>query len=216
LAVCIQSRGRKAKPLPAVVRRQWSAKNDKPPPASGVGSTEQAWFSLLCGHPDCSIMLQIKTVCQREEAALRCRVHSTGTSSDGSRHRGLSQAQRAAVELLRQLAAGSITVEQYRMLPVQKPIDIVLEDFGVMIEVDGAQHAQSSTGWGEPAGAQHERDRQLDRLVLSMGLRLLRLHHQDAACWHKHVLAAMKKVQEQPQCSFVWYTASYPASSRVA
>lgn len=84
LAVCIQSRGRKAKPLPAVVRRQWSAKNGKPPPASGVGTTEQAWFSLLCGHPDCSSLLQIKTSRTSDQAIPAGTCHSSGRPPGGA------------------------------------------------------------------------------------------------------------------------------------
>lgn len=54
--------------------------------------------------------------------------------------------------MLQGMEAGSLTVEQFRVLPwMQKPIDIVLEDYGLMIEVDGAQHAHGSTGFGQAA-----------------------------------------------------------------
>lgn len=111
--------------------------------------------------------------------------------------------------------AGSLSHEQYRALPRRKPIDICMDAWGIVIEVDGSQHSASSTGFGQEAGAQHERDRQLDRSVLSSRHRLVRLHHQDAASWGRHMLAAMRRVQQQPDSSFVYYSASYPESSRV-
>lgn len=111
---------------------------------------------------------------------------------------------------------GRISVEQYRALPLaQKPFDFVLDEWGVMIEVDGSQHAANSTGFGQAAGERHDRDREIDRGVLRFGMRLLRLHHADAQHWGKHVLAAIKHVKQHPTCSFVWYSASFLASSRV-
>lgn len=107
-------------------------------------------------------------------------------------------------------------MEQYRALDLaQKPIDMVLESHAIMVEVDGRQHAQHSSGWGEEAAAQWERDRQLDRAVLSSGRRLVRLHWRDAASWEQHVMAAMRRVQQDPSSSFVYYSASYPACCRV-
>lgn len=114
------------------------------------------------------------------------------------------------------MGAGRVSVEQFRVLQwAQKPIDAVLEEHGILLEVDGAQHAESSTGFGQQQGAQHERDRQLDRDVLAAGRRLLRLHHQDAASWGQHVQAAIQRAQQQPSSGFVFYSASYPESSRV-
>jgi very-short-patch-repair endonuclease len=202
--------------LPEVVHRRWLvAANGGPPPTSGTGSTQQAWFGLECGQ--CLTKIQIKTACKRGESAFRCRVHN----SKGNEQRGLGALQRAALVVLQGTpGVGHISVEQYRALGVaQKPFDFVLEDWSILIEVDGSQHAAGSTGFstgfGQPAGAQHERDREVDRGVLRSGLRLLRLHHADAHHWGKHVLAAITRVQHAPQCSFVYYSASYPASSRV-
>ena len=98
---------------------------------------------------------------------------------------------------------------------MQKPIDIVLEDHGLLKEVDASQHAASSSGFGQSVGAQYERDCQLDRAVLSNGMRLVQLHHLDAASWCKHVQEAMQRVQQYPYSSFVYYSASKPESSRV-
>lgn len=128
----------------------------------------------------------------------------------GSSGRGLSHYQRLALSLLLALLGpGSCSVEQYRLLPVaRKPIDIVVEATGLLVEVDGPQHAPSSSGWGEAAGAQCERDRQFERAVLASGGRLLRLHWEDTACWLSHVLAALQRCK-QPG-GFVYYSASYP------
>lgn len=111
---------------------------------------------------------------------------------------------------------GDISVEQYRLLSaMQKPIDIVLEKYGLLVEVDGSQHAQSSTGFGQAAGDQYRRDRQLDASVVSSGKALVRLHHQDSASWARHVHAAIQRLQQNPSSSFVYYSSSYPASRRV-
>jgi hypothetical protein len=43
----------------------------------------------------------------------------------------------------------------------------------------------------------------------------VRLHHLDTSSWAKHVQAAIKHVQQHPNSSFVYYSASYPQHSRV-
>lgn len=109
-----------------------------------------------------------------------------------------------------------MTVEQFRALCiVQKPVDIVVEPFNLFVEVDGSQHAASSTGFGQAAGEQCERDKQFDAAVLRTGGRLLRLHCLDVASWPSHIQAALKRAKEQPGSSFVYYSASYPAQRRV-
>lgn len=125
--------------------------------------------------------------------------------------------QRAAVALvLRRLGPGSCTVEQYRLLTVaQKPIDIVVEQCSLFIEVDGQQHAASSTSFGEATGAQCERDKQFERGVLASGGRLLRLHWADVGNWATWLEAALRRCR-QPGSSFVYYSASYPPGRRVA
>lgn len=191
--------------------------NGRPAPDSGVGSEEHAWFLLSCGK--CKTKIQLRTACKYLEAAFRCKVCGDSSSSNGegsSRQRRLSAPQLAAVRMLQQLpGAGPVSVEQYRVLPMQKPIDAVLDEYNIMVEVDGSQHAESSTGFGQAAGAQHKQDRQVDRAVLAMGGRLVRLHWQDEASWMRHVQAAIQRVQQQPNSSFVYYSASFPQSSRV-
>lgn len=208
MEVCRQQRGRKREPLPPAVLERWSAANNRPPPAFGRNSREQAIFDLTCGQ--CKTTIQIKTVCKKGDGAFQCRLHSKGG-------RGISAPQREAVEILRQIpGVGRISLEQYRVLPLmQKPIDIVLEDHGLLIEVDGSQHLQAGSAFGEAAGEQYRRDREVDRGVLSSGARMVRLDCRDAASWASHVQAAMRRVQQQPSSSFVYYSASYPASSRV-
>ena len=154
--------------------------------------------------------IQVKTACKLLEAAFECRLH-------GGKQRRISAPQLAAVQMLEQLpGAGQITVEQHRVQAAsRKPVDIVLEQHGILIEVDGAQHALSSTGFGQQAGEQFRRDREVDTAVLAGGQRLVRLHHQDAAHWGKHVQAAIRHVHQQPNSSFVYYSASYPQHSRV-
>lgn len=85
-----------------------------------------------------------------------------------------------------------------------------------MIEVDGKHHEKGSGGWGEQAGAQWARDRQLDSSVLGAGGRLVRLHHRDSPTWQLCVQAAIQQVQQHPTSTFVYYSPSYPESSRVA
>lgn len=207
--VCKQ-RGRPAQPLPPEVVLAWdTAQNGRLAPASGRDSTEQAYFLLDCGR--CSTKIQIKTAVKQKETALKCRLH-------GSSGRGISWYQRVAVALLHAvLGPVKCSVEQYRLLSVaQKPVDIVVEHCQLMIEVDGEQHAASSTGWGEDAGAQCERDQQFERGVLASGARLLRLHWADAASWPGHMLAAVRRAEQQPNSSFVYYSASYSADRRVS
>lgn len=203
LVVC-SKRGRPAEPLPPLVVAHWdTARNGgQLPPASGRNSTRQAYFSLTCGQ--CSTKIQIKTVVKQGEAALECRLH-------GSSGRGISVWQQAAVALLHSLLGpGCCTVEQYRLLPVaQKPVDIVVEPAGLLVEVDGPQHAPSSTGFGEEAGAQCARDQQFERSVLSSGMRLLRLHWADLFSWPAHMQAALQRCRQQPSSSFIYYSASY-------
>lgn len=182
--------------------------NGGPPPAGGRSSTAQAYFKLDCGL--CTTKIQIKTAVRNQQTAFRCRRH-------GSDSRGLGHLQRQALEVLEQLpAAGPASVEQYRALSLaQKPVDFVLEDHSLMIEVDGQQHAESSSGWGEAAGAQAQRDRSFDRAVLDSGGRLLRLHWADVASWPAHVQAAIQQCSKQPAAGFVFYSASYPPERRV-
>lgn len=84
-----------------------------------------------------------------------------------------------------------------------------------MVEVDGSHHEEGSSGWGEPAGAQWQRDRQLDSSVLAAGGRMVRLHYRDEPTWQLCMQAAIERVQQQPAASFVYYSPSYPDSSRV-
>lgn len=188
--------------------QRWSAKNGRPPPASGRDSSEQVYFDLDCG---CSTKIQIKTACRNLDTAFQCSVHKS------ERGRGISAPQRAALQAVQQLpGVGSTSVEQFRVLHLaQKPIDIVLEQYGILVEVDGSQHGAGRVAWCEQAGAQFERDRQLDRGVLSSGGRLVRLHWQDEASWHKTVQAAIQRVQQQPNSSFIYYSPSYPEWCRV-
>lgn len=146
---------------------------------------------------------------KNEQTAFDCLKH-------GNKRRRLSAAQQAAVECLEQLpGAGQLSVEQHRAPPTRHPVDIVLEDHGLLVEVDGSQHEEGSSGWGEAAGAQWQRDRQLDRSVLAAGGRLVRLHYRDEPTWQLCMQAAMDQVQQQPGASFVYYSPSYPESSRV-
>jgi hypothetical protein len=135
----------------------------------------------------------------------------------GNEGRGISTTQQAALDVLRMLpGVGAITVEQYRALEAaQKPVDAVLEEHGILIDIDGKQHELHNGGWGEEAGVQWARDRQFDRAVLSMGKRPVRLHWCDEASWSKHVQAAIERVQREPGSSFVYYSASYPQWCRV-
>lgn len=98
---------------------------------------------------------------------------------------------------------------------MQKPIDMVIEQYGMLVELDGRQHEQEEGAFGEAPGAQFDRDRQLDRLVLASGRRLLRLHYNDAESWGKHAWAAIQRVKQAPNSSFVYYSASYPDTCRV-
>lgn len=184
-----------------------TAANGRPPPESGRDSKEQVYFRLTCGQ--CRTKIQIKTAVKQPETAFECKVHGKG--------KRVSVLQLAALALLEWLLGpGSCTTEQYRLLEaMQKPVDIVVEQYALLVEVDGAQHAASSTGFGQDRGAQCERDQQFDRAVLDSGKRLLRLHWADAASWLSHMRAAIRRVQEQPSSSFVYYTASYPAHRRV-
>jgi hypothetical protein len=151
------------------VQQHWSVSNKQPVPASGRDSTEQACFDLDCGQ--CTTQIQIKTACKNLQTCFECRVH-------GSKARSLSAPQLAALAVLQKLPGiGSITVEQFRVLPLmQKPIDMVIEQYGMLVELDGRQHEQEQGAFGEVPGSQYDRDRQLDRLVLASGRRLLRLH----------------------------------------
>lgn len=135
----------------------------------------------------------------------------------GNSGKGISAPQQEAVELVQQLAGTTnITVEQYRLLELaQKAVDIVVEPIQLLMEVDGAQHAANSTGFGEELGEQCKRDKRFDQAVLDGGGRLLRLHHQDRASWGSYILAALRKCQREPGSSFVYYSASYPTSRRV-
>ena len=196
-------------PLPPEVAGRWdTAWNGSPAPASGKDSKQQAYFWLRCGQ--CRTKIQIKTACKQPDLAFACRLH-------GSSGKGISAHQLAAVELVQQLAGThNSTVEQYRVLALaQKAVDIVVEPFGLLMEVDGAQHATDSTGFGEEQGEQCRRDKRFDHAVLSGGGRLLRLHHQDKPSWGRHILAALQKCQQEPGSNFVYYSASYPTSRRV-
>lgn len=209
LVVCKRRQGRAAEPLPAAVAERWCTEdNGGPPPAGGRSSAAQAFFLLDCGQ--CKTKIQIKTAVKNQQTAFRCRQH-------GSEGRGLGRLQRQALEVLQQLpAAGPASAEQYRALSLaQKPVDFVLEEHKLMIEVDGEQHAQSSSGWGQAAGAQCERDRQFDRAVRNSGGRLLRLHWADVPSWLAHVQAAIQQCSQQPAAGFVFYSASYPPERRV-
>jgi very-short-patch-repair endonuclease len=130
----------------------------------------------------------------------------------------MSAPQQQAVACLEQLpGAGRYSVEQHRWARLtRRAIDIVMEDYGVMVQVDGKQHDKDKSAWGEAAGAQWARDRELDRSVLSGGGRMVRLHHSDTATWPLCMLAAMQQVQQQTDSSFLYYSPSYPMSSRVA
>ena len=185
----------------------WDAqRNGGAAPASGRDSKQQAYFWLGCGQ--CSTKIQIKTAVKQGQQAFECPVH-------GSSGRGLSYCQRQALGVLEGLLGpGSCSVEQYRLLPAaRKPIDIVVEGCGLLVEVDGPQHAASSSGWGEAAGVQCERDQQFERTVLACGARLLRLHWADEASWRRHVQAALRRCKEPG--GFVYYSASYPEWRRV-
>lgn len=195
--------------MPAAVVERWCvANNGGPPPAAGRSSTAQAYFTLDCGQ--CVTQIQIKTAVRNQQTAFQCRRHS-------SSGRGLGYLQRQALQILEQEpAAGPVSVEQYRALHLaQKPVDFVLEQHQLMIEVDGQQHAENSSGWGEAAGAQCERDRRFDRAVLDSGGRLLRLHWADEPSWPAHVHAAIQQCNRQPATGFVFYSASYPPERRV-
>ena len=208
LVVCNKKRGRPAQPLPAAVQQHWSEKNGVQPPASGRDSKQQAYFNLDCGQ--CTTKIQIKTACKKWETCFECIVH-------GNKGRGLSAPQLAAMREVQQLPeVGSITLEQYRVLSIQQhAIDMVLEQHCILLEVDGKQHEQDASAYSEAAGAQFERDRQLDLGVLRSGGRLVRLNYKDEASWAKHVQAAIRRVQQQPNCSFMYYSTSYPDSWRV-
>lgn len=211
LRVCKGIRGRPALPLPSEVVQHWDVQqNGRPAPGSGRNSTEQAYFWMDCGL--CSTKIQIKTACKQLGAAFECRVHS-------SSGRGISWWQRRAAAVLQQVLGGgsdTVSVEQYRALDIaQKPVDIVVEACGLFVEVDGPQHAASSSSWGEAVGAQCERDQQFERAVLRSGRRLLRLHWADAASWCSNIVAALRKCYLQPNSSFVYYSASYPQHRRV-
>jgi very-short-patch-repair endonuclease len=200
--------GRKAEALPEEVRKRWCAdSNGGPAPASGRDSTQQAFFILDCG---CKTKIQVKTAVKNQQAVFQCRVH--GTSG-----KGLSAWQALAAWMLQRLPlAGPVSVEQYRLLQLaQKPVDFVLEAWNLWIEVDGQQHASSSSGFGAAAGEQCERDRSFERLVLSSGSRLLRLHWADVPKWPLHVLAAIFHICAYPNSSFVWYSASFLDARRL-
>lgn len=153
--------------------------------------------------------MQIRSVVRMGEAAYRCR-------QCGSEATVVSELQQEAVTCIQALpGVGRVQQEQRRAPLEQHPFDIMLDDYGLMVEVDGKHHDKDKGGWGEKPGAQWERDRQLDRSVLSTSGRLLRLHYRDAATWHLCVLEAMHTVRLNPSSSFVYYSPSYPLDSRV-
>lgn len=200
--------GRPAAPLDEEVRQRWcTASNGGPAPVSGTGDQRQAYFNLDCG---CKTKIQVKSAQRDPKRAFRCRLHG-----DGGRQ--LSAPQALAAWMLRRVpAAGPVSLEQYRVLPLaQKPVDLVLEAWNLMIEVDGQQHASSSSGFGAAPGEQCERDRAFEQRVLSSGGRLLRLHWADVASWVSTVLYALRRIQQSPHEGFVWYSPSYPPARRV-
>jgi hypothetical protein len=174
-----------------------------------VHSQRQAWFKRDCAH-GCETKIQIKTACKKLERAFACPWH-------GPHGKELSAQQLAVTNTISSIpGVGRVAVEQYCVLDIaQKPVDIVLRDHGLIIEVDGLQHEHHAAGFGEEAGQQFSRDREFDRKVLQSGRRLLRLSVRDRQAWANHVHAAIRKVQQQPQHGFVYYSHSYEDSSRL-
>lgn len=125
--------------------------------------------------------------------------------------------QLEALEIISAIeGVGRIAVEQYWALDcAPRPIDIALLAYNIMIEVDGSQHGMGSTAFDKPEGQQFRKDRDFDAAVKAAGRRLVRLHWLDCQHWGKTVKAAIRKVQEHPQCGFLYYSPSYPYSYRV-
>lgn len=162
---------------------------------------------MVCGKH--TKEMQIRSVVQMGEAAYKC-------SQCDSKGALISKLQQQATECIEALpGVGRVQQEQRRVPHVQHPFDILLEDYGIKVEVDGKHHDEHSGGWGEEPGQQWARDRALDRSVLSTGGRLVRLHYKDSATWQLCMLAAMHAVCSSPSSSFIYYSPSYPPSSRI-
>lgn len=171
-------------------------------------SEQQYWFLRNCGK-GCETKIQMKTACKKLEAAFGCPLH-------GPHGKGMSKVQAAATHVVSTLpGAGSVAVEQYCALDIAcKPVDILLPEHSLMIEVDPKLHEPQAGGW-EEAGEQFSRDRAFDKGVLAANKRLLRLSGRDQASWGKHVLAAIKRAEQEPEKGFVYYSHSYEDSWRV-
>ena len=141
LVVCSRARGRPQKPIPKIVRDHWAASNPGPCPETGVHSEEQAWFTRDCGF-GCETKIQIKTACKKLGVAFGCPWH-------GPHGKGMSHLQQAATRAVSSVpGAGPVAVEQYATLGIaQKPVDMVLRDHNLLIEVDHKQHEPSNKGW---------------------------------------------------------------------
>ncbi len=187
MAVCSRGRGRPQKPIPEVVARHWADTNQDACPKAGVHSQRQAWFKRDCAH-GCETKIQIKTACKKLERAFACPWH-------GPHGKELSAQQLAVTNTISSIpGVGRVAVEQYCVLDIaQKPVDIVLRDHGLIIEVDGLQHEHHAAGFGEEAGQQFSRDREFDRKVLQSGRRLCQGPAgvgKPCACSHKEGAAA--------------------------
>lgn len=174
-------------------RHYSNAHNVLPAEALSVDSTQQVFWRLACG---CIVYKSPHAISNRKR---RCSAGTGGggcafgCAFHGTAARQASAPSRAAFAVLCRLAAvtGRCTVVwEAHAVQGTGPCDFWLLEWGVLVEVDGAQHTEG-TIHGMDAEERMLRDQQKDAAALRGGFHVVRLHVYDTPWWQQVVRGAM-------------------------
>jgi len=174
------------------------------------------WWEANCSNKLHLHSCAVASVNAVDSNTLKCRVCSHSLKKRPSHHvkrlyRILGSMQlRFATEVLIFPSWMDCTEDGFKIS--KHPVDVMLADAPLLIEVDGSQHFcedYQQQGWEEQA----ERDDVVDAACLEINFSCLRLHYQDSdAAWEKAIRACFNLCKASP-AAFVQYTPMYDKPS---
>lgn len=173
---------------------------------------QRYWFGAKCSNQLHLHFRAVDSVNEVNSKTLRCRVCSHSLKKKPSHHekrlyRLLGSMQlRFATEVLIFPSWMDCTENGFKIS--RHPVDVMLADAPLLIEVDGSQHFcedYQQQGWEEQA----ERDAVVDAACLKISFSCLRLHYLDSdAAWEEAIKACCNLCKASP-AAFVKYTSMY-------
>ena len=178
--------------------------------------SEKYWFKASCSNQLHVQLWALDSVNEPGSTALRCRVCSRHVGKKPSQHEqrlykllGKMQLAFATEVMLFPCWLGD-SADSFRIS--RHPVDVLLAQSGLLIEVDGAQHFCGDfqkQGWEEQA----MRDAVVDAACLELSYCCLRLHYQDSEDAWRDAIEASIQQWKASRAGFVHYTPLYDRCS---